>query len=277
MATLHAPDYVVEESVLEVNKKTGLPREIDIRVTNKKKPQERFLIECRDHKRRQDVTWIDSLDGKSRSLGFNKVVAVSSSGFYKTAEKEAKSRGIETMHLREAEENDWKNWLFKIKEFGINIDFGPVVKKINLVSPESIKPPSLEGMNIKGIFLVNSKLKQKISLEDYVKGLIKDPKIINYIREKNEDEAVTHYDYGIPCDKGVGYVLPGGIFVPLLKIVFSLDSVRRSYKVPMRHVRAGENKILVGENVILGNESRVILEEKKGLLKVMIESKIKKK
>lgn len=276
MATLHAPDYIVEESVLEVNRKTGMPREIDIRVTNKKNPKEKILIECRDHKRKQDVTWIDALDGKARSLGFNKVVAVSSSGFYKRTEKEAKSRGIDILHLREAEDKDWKKWLFNITEFGVVFDFRPVVKKINLVSPDSTKPPSLKNIAIKDVFLVNRKLKQKVLLKDYIKRLVKNPKLVNYVRDNNEDEAITHYNYGVPCDKGVGYVLPGGVFVPLQEIIFSLDSVRRSYKVPMRHLRAGDNKILVGEGVILGNESRVVLEEQKGLLKVMIESKIKK-
>ena len=276
MATIYAPDYIIEESVIEFNPKTGLPREIDIKIINKNNTNDKFLVECRDHKRKQDVIWIDSLDGKARRLGFKKVIAVSSSGFYKTAEIEAKSRKIETMRLREAEELDWKKWLFSISEFGVNIDEGIRVKKINLVSPNTIQPSSMEGVSLKEIFLVNLKKKSKISLFDYVNGLINDPKYINFARTNNMDNAITHYDITIPCDAGLGYALKDGKFTPLIKVTFSLDSSRKSYKISMKHIKLGEKKLLVGEEKILGNKTRVILEEKEGFLGVMLETKIQK-
>jgi hypothetical protein len=234
MALLHTPDYSIEESVLEVNPKTGLPREIDILITEIKKPSNKIMVECRDWKRKQDVIWIDQLDGKARSLGIGRVIAISSSGFHKTTLKEAKSRGIETIHLADAEKEDIENWLFKIDSFGLNLDFQAVVKKVNLISPKGIHTPDLNSINIQDIFLVNLNEKMKIPLSDYLIGLVNDPKIIEYVRSNNIDEAITHYNYTIPCDKGVGYSVGGETFIPLVSVVFSIDSTRRSYKVPVK-------------------------------------------
>ena len=84
MAIFYEPDFSVEESVLVSNPRTGVKiREIDIRVTSRADPNNRMIIECRAHKRVQDVQWIDALDGKARSLGFPKTIAVSASGFTK--------------------------------------------------------------------------------------------------------------------------------------------------------------------------------------------------
>lgn len=273
MAVLHAPGYSVVESVLEVNPKTSLPREIDILITEINNPSNKIMVECRDWKRKQDVIWIDQLDGKARSLGIKRVIAVSSSGFHKTTLEEAVSRGIETMRLADAEAEDVKNWLFKIKEFGLNIDFHPVVKRVNLVSPAGIQTPNLSGVNLSDIFLVNLNDKKKIPLSDYVRGLVNDQKIVKHVRSNNTNGAISHYDYTVPCDKGVGYSVDEKTFIPLISIVFSFDSVRRSYKVPMKHIRAGEHKILVGD---INKYSKLALEEREGQLMVMVETRVEK-
>jgi hypothetical protein len=276
MATVHASDYIVEESVIEVNKTTGVPREIDIYITSKKNPEDKTMVECRDWKSKQDIIWIDQLDGKARSLGIKKIVAVSSSGFYKTTLREANSRGIETMHVREAEKKDWSKWLFRIKKFGINIDFEPKVKKVNLVSPNDIIRPDLSKVNPNNVFLINLNDKKKISLYEYLKGLVKDPKIVAHVRANNTDEAISHYDYTVPCDRGVGYSVDGKTFIPLLQVIISFDSIRRTYKIPMRHILAGKHKLLVGKENIMGSDTRIVLEERKGQLVVMLENQAEK-
>ena len=67
-SVFHEPEYEVVESVLMQNPRTGVTREIDIKVMNRSNPIDRFMIECRAHKRRQDVQWIDALEGKSKSI-----------------------------------------------------------------------------------------------------------------------------------------------------------------------------------------------------------------
>jgi hypothetical protein len=275
MAIIHAPNYDVEESIL-IRSDTGAPREIDIVITEKANPENKILVECRDHKDRQSVNWIEELYGKSHSMGAKKVIAVSSSGFSKNALNAAKSKGIETMHLKEAEEVDWKTRLFSIKEFGINIDFEPNIKKINLISPHGANPPSLKDVEISKIFFLDINKQKRIPMKDYIKGMLKDPKIVEHLRAHNEDNAITHYDYKIPCDSGIGYTIDGKTFIPLLMVVFSFDSARRSYNVPLKHLQAGKHKVMIGEEKVLENDSRLVLEERDGILAVMLESNVEK-
>jgi hypothetical protein len=272
MATLYnLPDYVVSESVIK-RSKIGTPREVDIIIVPKKNPADKVLVECRASKRKQTVQWIDELDGKSRKLGYKKVVAVSSSGFSKPAEREAKESGIETFHLREAEKLDWGNWLLKTNTLGMEVDFEAVVKKVNFITVNS--HPALNGADPKDIFLVNHNTKKKISLKDYLSGFVKDPKVISHIREKNTGNAINHYDYEAPCDAGVGVVLPDGVFNPLVKVVISFDSARQSYQLPLKHIRGRNEKFLVTKNPLSKGDARIVLQEKDGQIKVMIESQV---
>ena len=259
--------------MLEINKKTGLPREIDIKITEKANPNNKTLVECRDHTRKQDVIWIDSLDGKAHSLGFKKVIAVSSSGFYKTAAREATSRGIETLHLKEAEEIEWKKWLFALNEFGLEIDYEPVVRKVNFVFPNGFKTPSFKDLKPDQILMVNPLLKGRIFLKDALSQIIKDPKTIDYIRSHNIPNSIGHYNHTHTFNKGWGLIDKDGAFIPLLQLIVSLDSKKLSEKVKLRHILVGGKRILTGNPKITGPNSRLVLEERPGQLMVMVEQK----
>jgi hypothetical protein len=52
------------------------------------------LVECRAWKAPQDVTWIEELDGRSRSLNADAIIGVSSSGFTQTALLKAARLGV---------------------------------------------------------------------------------------------------------------------------------------------------------------------------------------
>ncbi len=66
-------------------------RQIDISV---KKNDSLTIIECRIHKKKQDVKWIEELIGRKLSLRADALIAVSSSGFTEGAIKKAKAYGI---------------------------------------------------------------------------------------------------------------------------------------------------------------------------------------
>ena len=97
---------VVESSELAEYPKSS-PRELDILVEDTVSGHPiRIAVECRDYKRKQDKTWIDTLVGKYRDLQIDKVVAVSSSGFTKGAIEKAAAVGISALTLRAAIEAD---------------------------------------------------------------------------------------------------------------------------------------------------------------------------
>jgi hypothetical protein len=98
----------VRESVLlDALDGTG-PREVDVLIEGAIGDHPvRIAVECRDHLRRQPITWIEQLDGTYRSLPVDKVLAVSKSGFTKAAITRARLVGITTYTLKEALAADW--------------------------------------------------------------------------------------------------------------------------------------------------------------------------
>lgn len=67
-------------------------------------------VECRLHKERQDVQWIEELIGRKISLQAVSVIAVSSSGFTQGAVKKAKRHGIVLRDLAQLTEDEIRNW-----------------------------------------------------------------------------------------------------------------------------------------------------------------------
>jgi hypothetical protein len=88
-------------------------------------------IECRDHKKKQDVGWIEQLIGRKIRLKADMVIGVSSSGFSKTAINAAKEEGIFLRDLNEISVEEVLNWgeIFKVS-LGVFIIENPSIRLI---------------------------------------------------------------------------------------------------------------------------------------------------
>src|SRR5713101_7310908 len=76
------PGAAVEESVLLEDRITRTKREVDVCVRgNLAKQPVTVSIECRDHGRTADVTWVEEMNCKHSRLPTNILVLVSHSGF----------------------------------------------------------------------------------------------------------------------------------------------------------------------------------------------------
>jgi hypothetical protein len=82
-------------------------RQIDITIINNNLLT---LVECRFHKSKQDVKWIEELIGRRQSLNADALIAVSSSGFTKGAINKAKRYGIITRDLTELTKEEVARW-----------------------------------------------------------------------------------------------------------------------------------------------------------------------
>lgn len=110
-------DIKIQESCL-IKDSDGVQREIDILI------EKEFIgktfnvaVECRDHKRKADVLWLDQIKGKYDKLPIDKIIAVSKKGFTKTALGKANNMNIETISLEDADVREWEN---KLQLFFIN-------------------------------------------------------------------------------------------------------------------------------------------------------------
>jgi hypothetical protein len=87
---------------------TGALREVDIVVEGSFANHPMFLsIECRDHARIADVTWVEGMAKKHEHLPTSKLVLWSRSGFTKPALLKAKALKIETVSQTDAASTDW--------------------------------------------------------------------------------------------------------------------------------------------------------------------------
>jgi hypothetical protein len=83
------------------------PRQIDITIERDGKLT---LVECRHHRSRQNVKWIEEMMGRRVSLKADSAIAVSSSGFTSGALNKAKEHGIVTRDLRKLTEREILGW-----------------------------------------------------------------------------------------------------------------------------------------------------------------------
>ncbi len=84
-----SPDYVVGQL-------SGSRRECDVTIRREDEPSELLLLlECRDRRRPQDLTWLEQLVSKAEDVAARRVVAVSSSGFSRPAKRYAATKGLE--------------------------------------------------------------------------------------------------------------------------------------------------------------------------------------
>jgi len=82
-------------------------RQIDITIRRGLKTT---LVECRLHRRRQGVKWVEELIGRRQSLAAEAVIAVSSSGFTKGALRKAERYNVILRDLRELTDADVQSW-----------------------------------------------------------------------------------------------------------------------------------------------------------------------
>ena len=104
------PGWAVTESKLLPDAVTGESREVDIVAESRCGPYDLFLsIECRDHARAADVTWVEAMATKHDHLPTSKLVLWSSSGFTGPALRKAAALKISTVSQRDASDTTWPN------------------------------------------------------------------------------------------------------------------------------------------------------------------------
>ncbi len=92
---VQSPDYIPDRD-------TGRKREVDVAVRIKSGTHQVLIIlECRDRQNVEDVTWIEQLASKRSSVGADKAIAVSTSGFSEPARRKARACMIELRTLQE--------------------------------------------------------------------------------------------------------------------------------------------------------------------------------
>lgn len=114
--------WCATESKVFQDSLTGKDREVDIVLESNVGSHKIVLsIECRDHKRKADTPWIESMAKKHESLPTSKLVLWSASGFYKPAMEKAKKLNIDTVSSGSIESLRWAKLANQLKSGSVKI------------------------------------------------------------------------------------------------------------------------------------------------------------
>ena len=98
-----AAGATVTESKMLIDRISGSEREVDICIETSLAGHSLVVaIECRDHERNSDVTWVEQMKSKHERLPTNVLVLASRRRFSAEASRIATAYGIETVYLEEA-------------------------------------------------------------------------------------------------------------------------------------------------------------------------------
>lgn len=158
-----SPDYILD-------KDTGQLREVDVSLRGKIGSSNILvIIECRDRMKHppQDVTWIEQIVCKRKSVGADKVIAVSSKGFTEPAKIKAQKNEIELRSFDEINPEEITQWLLPREYICHNTQMKTVsTVDINCDNPEKkeIEFPD-EIINWSTNYFVNKKDGSSVSLD----------------------------------------------------------------------------------------------------------------
>lgn len=207
-------------------------------------------IECRDHNRKQCALWIRELYGKYQNLPIEKVIAVSSSGFSKTAIKEAKELKIELMTIQKALTTDWPKHFLELSL--VTIETTNVLEEVvlSLNSEEKIELTSETE-----IFLVSKSTEKSVTLKQLALYLMKKDvqklidqhlksNIHNYIKTLDDVKKYMNFERGI--------LFPNMFFIKveekkvgINKIAFIGKVLFNADETSMEHYFSDDNKFLI--------------------------------
>jgi hypothetical protein len=132
--------WQVTESKIFKDSLNGEDREVDIVLESTVGSHSIILsIECRDHKRKADTLWIESMAKKHESLPTSKLVLWSASGFYKPAIVKANKLNIDTISSGPVESLQWAVLANQLKKGSIKLLNTDLSFLIDVETPEGTK------------------------------------------------------------------------------------------------------------------------------------------
>ncbi len=191
--------WTVTESMMFSDSFTAEKREVDIVLESCIGAHKIVLsIECRDHKRKADTPWVESMAKKHESLPTSKLVLWSANGFYKPALKKANQFKIDTVSGGISESLNWAKLANHLKSGSVKILKTDLTFFIDVETLNGLKKRLNEDIDY--LFKENdSKIYFRISeLKNYI---AKDPNVASVLLDNAvEGESSYWIMYKHRCD-----------------------------------------------------------------------------
>lgn len=239
---------------------SGAKREVDILIENNVGSHLiRIAIECRNHSRPADVSWIDSLKGKYRDLSIDKVIAVSKSGFTKQALKKAESLNIDALTLKQAEEAEWTSFLPQ-KTVTIDNFILPTLKsaKVMVVVEKGEDQPQFK--QFPELHIVDDDTGQDLGcLPDIANQIIKAPDFVKSLEKKAVTDAKTCFKVTIEYSNKKFFVIaPNKQRFRLWALILEGFCRREICQLPVERLEYGETQIAHARQRLFGKTVDIV-------------------
>jgi uncharacterized protein YggL (DUF469 family) len=253
----------VTESKMMRDRLTKRFREVDVVIQGKVGSQKVVVaVECRDHKRVADVTWIDMMKAKHDRLDTHALLLASRSGFTPEARDVASKYGIELFTLEDIESANipamlGPNGHLWIKSVTISVEKVSIrVAQVGDLPPETVatNPDNL-------LFLENgSEISQTKELVD---RLLNSPRARDYLLAEGQEEHRWFELIWEPPTDHEGKKLQMKKIEP--EVLRPIESIRvvgpckvEVGKFGMRHGKLGDIQVAWGKANILGKSAMAV-------------------
>ena len=219
-------------------------------------------VECRDHQRVADVTWVDMMKTKHDRLDTKALLLASRKGFTPEARDVARSYGIEVFSLEDVESADIPGMLgphgsLWLKSVSVTAERVSIrVAQVDNLATETVATSPDNLIHLQD----GSALCQ---IRELVEALSKTPRARDYLlREGKEEHKWFEFMWEPPCDQE-GRPLYMKKLEP--EVLRSIESIRivgpctvEIGKFGMRHGKMGNVQVAWGKSVISGRDAMAV-------------------
>lgn len=250
----------VTESKMMRDRLTKRFREVDVVIEGKVGLQPVVVaIECRDHRRVADVTWVDTMKSKHERLDTNALLLASRSGFTPEARDVAKKYGIELFTLEDVEDADMPSMLGPQGSLWLKSVEVTAAKVSVRVGPVGEFPAETVATIPDNLLYVKDGA-ELCQIKELVDALLKSPRARDYVlAEGIEDHKWFELVWAPPSDREGNPLYMKKLEPAVLRPIESIRVVGpckvQVGKFGMRHGKIGDVRVAWGKTMIAGKHA----------------------
>lgn len=260
MATVGA---TVEESAMVADTQDGTLREVDILITVPAGGRDlRIGIECRDHKRRADLQWIEQVKSKYELLPVDRRVVVSRRGFSATALTRARLWSIETLTMGAARKIDWASPVLRLQ----HVDFTETtyVHPSARLAVAPVPGRSLGALPPSDQLILHFATGQSQSLQQFLRDMWGLPGVRSTVDQLHAESSDSSVDLSYQMSPGCSIQDAAGQRWELTTVTVNYRRVAAHGRVMLEHGRYGSRAVATGSTTLGDSRVAVVLSQTAG-------------
>ncbi len=233
-------------------------REVDIAIEDEYMGQPILIgIECRDRRRNETTEWIDSLIGKYRDLPVDKVFAVSSSGFTKSAQQRGAAHRIVTLAITEAEETAWATVVGETKPTRYLTIVTPRLVGVTYNGVSNIATLQTSGrVNVAEVTIHDSLSNVNGTALEVFDYLLGQPQFTEALQQIPSE---THREIAINLSDSAYILGPTGTRHSISNVVFAVEQHQETMIVELEPGLLGQTPVAIGTGTSVGWQANMVL------------------